>query len=279
MAEDWPYDDHVPLFDDYLIPRSKKFLITEQSDLEHLKYLLMPLSKEEIDGIKEASRPAKEFAERRGLLVTGGWGVGMDAACWICGIEDLMLASIYNPAFVEEMAQMIARWNQERIQIVLDMGVDLFIRRGWYESTDFWPPDLYRQFIMPSLQKEVQMAHQAGAKFGYILTTGTMPLLDILLESGIDVLIGVDPVQGRGTDLREFKRKLNGKICMWGGVNGFVTVEMGSRDEIRTAVETAMDILAPGGGFILSPVDNIRDTSEEVWESVEFMIQVWKELR
>ena len=106
-----------------------------------------------------------------------------------------------------------------------------------------------------------------------------MPLLDILLESGIDVLIGVDPVQGRGTDLREFKRKLNGKICMWGGVNGFVTVEMGSREEIRIAVETAMDILAPGGGFILSPVDNIRDTSEEVWESVEFMIQVWKEHR
>jgi hypothetical protein len=278
-AEDWPYGDHVPLFDDYLIPRSKKFLVAGQSDLEHLKYLLMSLSKEEIDGVKEASRPAKEFAERRELLVTGGWGVGMDAACWICGIEDLMLASIYNPAFVEEMANMIARWNQERMQVVLDMGVDLFIRRGWYESTDFWPPDLYRQFIMPSLQKEVQMAHQAGAKFGYILTTGTMPLLDILLESGIDVLIGVDPVQGRGTDLREFKRKLNGKICMWGGVNGFVTVEMGSRDEIRTAVETAIDILAPGGGFILSPVDNIRDTSEEVWESVEFMIQVWKELR
>lgn len=278
-AEDWPYGDHVPLFDDYLIPRSKKFLITEQSDLEHLKHLLMPLSKEEIDGINEASRPAKEFAERRGLLVTGGWGVGMDAACWICGIEDLMLAAIYDPAFVEEMAQMIARWNQERMQIVLDRGVDLFIRRGWYESTDFWPPDLYRQFIMPSLQREVQMAHQAGAKFGYILTTGTMPLLDILLESGIDVLIGVDPVQGRGTDLKEFKRKLNGKICMWGGVNGFVTVEMGSREEIRTAVETSIDILAPGGGFILSPVDNIRDTSEEVWESVEFMIQVWKELR
>jgi hypothetical protein len=62
-AEDWPYGDHVPLFDDYLIPRSKKFLIAEQSDLEHLKHLLMPLSKEEIDGINEASRPAKEFAE------------------------------------------------------------------------------------------------------------------------------------------------------------------------------------------------------------------------
>ena len=123
------------------------------------------------------------------------------------------------------------------------------------------------------------MAHQAGAKFGYIMTTGTMPLLDILLESDIDVLIGVDPVQGRDTDLQELKRRLNGKISIWGGLNGFVTVEMGSKEEIRGAVRDAIDILAPGGGFILSPVDNIRDTTEEVWKNVEFMIQVWKELR
>lgn len=275
-AEDWPYGDHVPLFDDYLIPRSRKFLITKRSDLEHLKYLFMPPSEEDISEFRETSLRAKEFADSRGLLVTGGWGVGIEAACWMCGIEDLILAAIYDPEFVGEMAQLISRWNQERMQIILDVGVDLFVRRGWYESADFWPPDLYRQFILPSLQKEVQMAHEAGAKFGYIMTTGTMPLLDMLLESGIDVLIGVDPVQGRGTDLSELKRKLGGKICMWGGVNGFVTVEMGSREEIEDAVETAIDILAPGGGFILSPVDNIRDTSEDTWRNVQVMIEAWK---
>ena len=278
-AEDWPYGDHVPLFDDYLIPRSKKFLITDGSDLEHLKYLLTPLSEEQISVFRETSLRAKEFADSRELLVTGGWGVGIEAACWMCGIEELILAAVYNPEFVEEMAQLIARWNQERMQLVLDVGVDLFVRRGWYESADFWPPDLFRRFILPSLQKEVQMAHQAGAKFGYIMTTGTMPLLDILLESGIDVLIGVDPVQGTGTDLPELKRKLNGKICIWGGVNGFVTVEMGSKEEIENAVETAISTLAPGGGFILSPVDNIRDTSEDAWKNVQVMIEAWKKRR
>lgn len=278
-AEDWPYGDRVPLFDDYLIPRSRKFLVTDRTDLEHLKYLLTSPSKQESSEFIQTSRLAKEFAHSRGLLVTGGWGVGIEAACWMCGIEDLILAAVYDPGFVEEMAQLIARWNQERMQVILDAGVDLFIRRGWYESADFWPPDLYRRFILPSLQKEVQMAHDAGAKFGYIMTTGTMPLLDMLLESGIDVLIGVDPVQGRGTDLPELKRKLSGKICMWGGVNGFVTVEMGSKEEIESAVETAINILAPGGGFILSPVDNIRDTSEEVWKNVQVMIEAWKKHR
>ncbi len=278
-AEDWPHGDHVPFVDDYLIPRSKEFLITDRSDLEHLEYLLVPPSQEEISEFRETSRRAKDFAADRGVLVTGGWGVGMDAACWLCGIEDLIFAAVYNPEFVQEIAQLIARWNQARMQVFLDVGVDLFVRRGWYESADFWPPDLYRQFILPYLQEEVQMAHEAGAKFGYIMTTSTMPLLDILLESDIDVLIGIDPVQGRDTDLAEIKRKLGGKVCLWGGMNGFVTVEMGDREEIESAVETAISTLAPGGGFILSPVDNIRDTSQDVWENVLIMIETWRQQR
>ena len=104
------------------------------------------------------------------------------------------------------------RLNRPRMEAFLDFGVDLFIRRAWYEGTDFWSPGLYRQFFLSIIGEEVRMAHEAGAKFGYIMTTSTMPLLDILLESGIDVLIGIDPVQGRDTDLAEIKQKLNGKM-------------------------------------------------------------------
>jgi len=278
-TSDWQHGDHVPLFDDYLIPRSKKFLVTEKSDLKPLQYLLTPLLENDIRTFREASQKAKEFADSRELLITGGWGVGMDAACWMCGIENLMLASIYDPEFVEELADIIAQWNQERMKVVLDVGVDLYIRRGWYESTDFWAPDMFQQFILPSLKKEADMAHQAGSKFGYILTTSTMPILDLILESGIDVLIGIDPVQGRGTDMAEIKRKIGDKICLWGGINGFVTVEMGTKREIANAVKTAINAMSENGGFILSPVDNIRDTSDETWKNVEFMIDTWKKLR
>ncbi len=276
---DWPHGDGVPLFDDYLIPRSRKFLVENQADVKSLKHLLTSPKEEEIRQFRESSKTAKQFAKDKGLLTTAGWGLGMDAACWLCGIENLMLAAVDNPGFVEEMAQLIARWNQERMGVVLDVGVDLYVRRGWYECADFWSPHRFRQFILPSLKKEAEMIHQAGAKFGYILTTGTMSLLDSLLEAGIDVLIGVDPVQGRDTDLREMKRRLHGRICIWGGVNGFITVEMGNREEVEEAVETAIRILAPGGGFILSPVDNIRDESEGTWRNVGVLIETWKKLR
>lgn len=277
-TEDWPYGDHVPFLDDFLVPRSPKALITGPEDLSGLRYLLTPPSSEDIRTFREEARKAKAFADRHGLLVTGGWGVGLEAGAWLCGLENLILYAMDRPEFVEELTAMIAAWNRQRMEVLLDEGVDLFIRRGWYEGTDFWSPALYRRFVFPSLRQEVRWAHQAGAKFGYIQTSGTMPLLELLLEAEVDVLIGVDPVQGKGTDLRAMKERVGEKMCLWGGVNGFLTVELGSETEVREAVYNAIRTLAPGGGFILSPVDNVRDPSEHAWRNVRTMIEAWKEV-
>jgi hypothetical protein len=279
QTDDWPYSDHIPFLDDYLIPRSQKLLIENQQDLKALRYLLVPPAADDIRIFRKDAQIAQKFAAKHGLLVTGGWGVGIEAAGWLHGLQNMIMAAMDEPEFVEEFAELLYNWNRQRMEVFLDAGIDLFIRRGWYEGTDFWSPRLYRQFIFPYLKKEIEMAHQAGAKFGYIMTSGSMPLLDMFVEAGLDVLIGVDPIQGKGTDLAMMKEKLKGKVCLWGGVNGFVTVERGSKEEIREAVGNAIRILAPGGGFILSPVDNIRDTSEETWENVMAMLKAWEEMR
>ncbi len=72
-VEDWPHGDHLPLFDDYVTPRSEKFLITEKSDLIKLKYLLLQPSNKEIRTFRKESKMIKEFASDKGLLVCGGW--------------------------------------------------------------------------------------------------------------------------------------------------------------------------------------------------------------
>jgi hypothetical protein len=165
------------------------------------------------------------------------------------------------------------------MEVMLDAGVDLFVRRGWYEGADFYSPDMYRRFMMPSLTADVELAHQAGAKFGYVLTTGMMPLLDDLLELGIDVLIGIDPVQGVGTDMAATNAKLSGRVCVWGGVNGFITIERGTEDEVRAAVREALETLSPGGGLILSPVDNVREDDETTRRNVASFVDEWKQAR
>ena len=296
QTEDWPHGDHIPLFDDYLAPRSSKFLITEPKDLPALRQLLAPPEDEDIKNFREAARSAKKFAEDKGLLLTGGWSsgprpentraigsdpgtMGIDALMWLCGPVNPLYWAYDQPEFLQELIRIIALWNRRRMEIILDVGVDLLIKRAWYEGCDFWSPALYRKFIAPVLKEDIKLTHQAGARFGYIITSGIMPLLDDFLKLGIDVIIGIDPVQGKGTDMRLLKETLDGKICLWGGVNGFITIEGGRPEEIRKAVKEAIENLAPGGGFILSPVDNVRDTSKETWQNVLTFIKAWKEFR
>ncbi len=278
-SEDWQSGDHVPFFDDYLIPRSRKFLVTPDDNLDALRYLLAAPTDDDIAALRQSARRAKEWAARRGLLVTGDVGMGGDAACWLCGLQELMMLTLDNPDFVRQVLAIIEEWNVRRMAPVLEQGVDVFIRRGWYETADFWAPPQYREFILPSLRREAELVHQAGARFGYIMSCASMPLLDMMMDAGVDVLLGVDPAQDRTMDFRVLKQKAVGRMCLWGGVCGYLTVECGTPDDVRKQVRDAISILAPGGGLILAPVTNIREDNERVWANVEAMIEAWQSLR
>jgi hypothetical protein len=272
---DWPYGDRLPFVDDFIIPRARRHLVAAPKELAALRYLLQPPDAQTVEHFRAASRPNRQLAEERGLLLVYQWGVLADMAAWLCGLQELVYLTVDQPDFVAGLLDLIAAWNLERMRIVLDEGIDLWVRRGWYEGCDFWSPGMYRRFILPHLAREVETAHARGVKFGYILTSGVMPLLDMIIEAGVDALIGVDPIQG-GVDLRALKDKARGRLCLWGGVNGPLTVEAGTPEQIRSAARQALDLLAPGDGFILSPVDGIYDSSERTRRNMQLFVDAWK---
>jgi hypothetical protein len=100
-------------------------------------------------------------------------------------------------------------------------------------------------------------------------------MLDYYLEAGIDVLIGIDPIQGTHTDMPLLKEKLGRRICLWGGVSGAVTVEMGTETEVRGAVREAIETLGPDR-FVLSPIDNITVDTPLTWQNLEVFIDEWR---
>lgn len=274
-AEDWPHGNHIPFIDDYQVSHAIKPLITQASDLEALQYLLTPPSPEDIQHYQAEARSAHAFTRHHQIMLASGWGVGIDMAIWLCGVQGWMIMMMEDPASAARLLEIIHNWNLSRMEVVLAAFPDLYIRRAWYEGCDFIPPRLYRQLVLPALKKEVELAHEYGVKFGYICTSGLLPMLDLFLESGLDVLIGIDPVQGTHTNLKQIKEKVGERICLWGGVSGAITVEMGSPDEIRQAVQAALDTLGRHG-FILSPVDNITVDAPQTWANLEIFLQAWR---
>ena len=275
QTEDWPWGDHVPFLDDYLVPRSKKFLVTRPENLEALRYLLVAPTEAETTAFSAEAQPALDLARRHDLLVAGGWGVGADLIGWIHGLQAMVFAIYDQPEFMRELLDIIAVWNRARMAVVLEAGIDLYIKRAWYENCDFWTPATFREFLLPILKADVALAHKKGAKLGYIITSNCMPLLDLLAEAGIDALIGLDP---EAWDMAGAKKKLGDKVCLWGGVNGHLTVEQGSTEDVRAEVRQAMEILAPNGGFVLSPVDNVRENTPRAHENVSALIDEWQRL-
>jgi uroporphyrinogen-III decarboxylase len=106
------------------------------------------------------------------------------------------------------------------------------------------------------------------------MTTGVIALGADLMETGVDLLYYVDPVQDR-VDLAAARRLFKGRMALAGGVNSAVTLARGDKAAIAAAVSRAMEVFGrENGGFILSPLDALFPDTP--WQSVEAMIQTWR---
>ncbi len=269
--------DHAALFEDFNIPRGVEHAISCPGDIDKMRYLLWDPTNEQLEAFRDRMTVVKEFADSRGVTVQGWSAFGMDGIMWLCGVEGAIIMAVEAPSQFLELVNLVNDFDKRRTEIMLSTGaVDIVVQRGWYSSTDFWAPDLFRSFVLPHLRDLVDMAHHAGVLFAYVMTTGLMAMIDELKEAGIDLLYFVDPVQD-DVDMGEFKRLVDGEFALAGGINSGITLGSGTRDEIREAVYSAIQELGPGGGFILSPVDALfPDTPVG---SFEAMIEAWRAAR
>lgn len=290
----WPTQDEFPLYDDLLTPRMEEALVDPERDLSKVKYLFGPIRDDDVRALAAEAKEAGRQAQALGLLQVGGWkgrvrpglhvepGVmGCDVMAWLSDMEGIMALGVLRPDVVAEYARIIHEWNMRQLEVYLDKtGAELIVRRGWYETTEFWTPAGFRAIIAPTLRREAELVHQAGRRFGYIITSAFLPLLNDILEAGVDVLIGLDPAEGKGTHLAGIKERFRGRHrALWGGVSGAITVEMGTEEETEDAVRTALRTLGVGGGFILSPVDNIREDTEKARRNTRRFIEAWQRYR
>jgi uroporphyrinogen-III decarboxylase len=194
---------------------------------------------------------------------------------WLCGAEAAVMMAVAEPELFEQVVGLVGEFDRMRTDLMLEVGgVDLVVQRGWYSSTDFWSPALFEQHVLPNLTQNVQRVHDAGAKFGYVMTTGVKPLLGSLVEAGVDLFYWADPVMG-DADLATIREKLGGKMAIAGGVNAPLTLGTKSPNEIRRAVREAVETLG-AAGFILEPVDSLFPDTP--WEAVKTMIDAWKDM-
>jgi uroporphyrinogen-III decarboxylase len=275
-TEDWIHGEDVYLFSDYNVSRAVRHAVQDEEDLAVLPFLLGQTSPAQQEAFHREAARLRAHAGRLGIALDGGWVALADAAVMLCGMERILYAQMDEPRFIERLLDILLEWELARMDLLLAEGVDMIVHMAWYEGTDFWTPANYRAYLFPRLKRMVEKAHAGGAKYRYIITKGLAPLQSWITEAGVDCLMGIDPVQDT-LDLAEVKRRAAGRLSLMGGLNSALMLSSWSEARIEAAVVSAIRTLAPGGGFILFPVDAVF--SDVAWDKVEAMIGAWQRHR
>ena len=273
----WPVQPlYVPVIEDYNIPRAKKHLISDPSEIDKLKYLYCPPDEGQKKWYDQRLASVSKFSGEHGLFVQAWTAFGMDAVVWFTGVDGAVTMSMTDPEAFQKLIDIIQATDFARTELaVKTQGIDMVCQRGWYSSTDFWSPELFSEYVLPGLRNLTALAHKHGKKFGYVMTTGVETLGPLLADAGVDLLFFVDPVQD-GIPLARAGELFGHRMTMVGGLNS-VSLVSDNIEKIRSEVKTAIEILGPTNRFILHPVDAIF--SDTPWLSVEAMIKAWKEYR
>jgi hypothetical protein len=89
----------------------------------------------------------------------------------------------------------------------------------------------------------------------------------------VDILCDIDPVQG-GEDLTVLKRELGATKTLMGGVNGDLFLAIASPEAIDRTVRDTLELLSPGGGFIMHVIPGIY--SGVPWANVLRLVESWR---
>ena len=119
-------------------------------------------------------------------------------------------------------------------------------------------PALYRELIKPRQQRYLSAVRGATRAKIYYHSCGAMvPLLDDLIEIGVDILNPVQ-VSAAGMDTAELKRRFGDRLAFMGAIDTQRVLPFGTPAEVATEVKRRIADLAPGGGYVLAAVHNIQ---------------------
>ena len=115
-------------------------------------------------------------------------------------------------------------------------------------------PRTFRELCFPYLKERVQHVKQYTAQVILHNDGNNVPLMDMLIECGIDCYESLQAIQSM--EIGSLKEKFGDHLCFWGGVPVEILID-GTPQEIRQVVRAALERYAPGGGYILGPSHSI----------------------
>jgi len=134
--------------------------------------------------------------------------------------------------------------------------------------------DIWEEYCKPAIEAFTVIPKKHGVKL-YMHSCGAVrKLLPEFISLGAAVL---DPIQTRasGMDPSGLKEDFGPYISFCGAMDEELLLRQGTRQQVKDGVKQLLDVMAPGGGFILGPSHKLK--VETPVENVIAMYEVAKE--
>jgi uroporphyrinogen-III decarboxylase len=275
LIKELPVKDDIDLVSDYNPPLFVKPWIASMQDVECYKHV-RPLPDEKwMTRMRELVSHARTLASAHQLPVIGQVGYGLSALSDMMGAAACIEASMDSPEVLHRYMDIEHEVNMRKIEIMLDAGVDIILRNGFYETTDYWSPSQVRDIVLSRINDETRLTHSMGGIFIYTVCTGIVPLLDMYLESDIDGLIKYE-TKLTGQSLKPIADKLAGKKSLWGGISDCEDLGADSPETVRQAVTDLFEYVGKRG-LVVAASPSIKPYRPI--ENVKAMFEQWRLLR
>jgi uroporphyrinogen decarboxylase len=225
------------------------------------------------DLMEGAKRTIEQYGQE--YFIAPNLGFALFERAWsLRGFERFLMDLALDQGFASQLLERITEIQLVLIRRYLELGVD-----GGYFGDDYgaqkgllMSPASWRKLFKPRLAQLFAPFRERGLPVILHSDGQIQKILPDLVEIGLTAL---NPVQPEVLEHAWLQKNFGGKLAFYGGVSTQTTLPVGSPEQVREAVQTCREQLAPQGtGLLLAP--SHRMMTDIPIENVEALLEAFQ---
>jgi uroporphyrinogen decarboxylase len=215
-------------------------------------------------GVREQARRLRE-QNQYAIIATPWLLFPLERAFAMQGMDQFLMNLGLHPEFAEALLLKILSLCKQLMALFLEElgeNVDI-IKIGDDLGTQdrlLMSPRMYRQMLKPIHADYIAFIKEHTQAKVFFHTDGDVfDLIDDFIEIGVDILNPIQTSAGRMANLKALKQRCAGKLCLCGAIDTQRILPYGTPEEVRQEVRRVIELLGPGGGYMVASVHTIMD--------------------
>jgi uroporphyrinogen decarboxylase len=182
-----------------------------------------------------------------------GWAEARD----LHGFAESLIDLVDSPKLVKGIIEKAVDYYSELGRIAAALGAKIALSGDDIAGINglFMSPEHFKQIIYPAMKRLYTNWHSYGLHILKHTDGNIEPIMDLLIDTGLDCLHPIDPLAGMS--LEKAKHEYGDRICIMGNVNCAGNLVFGTEQDVVEEVKQCLQIGMPGGGYILASSNSI----------------------